>query len=416
MNFTTAKLPLAATNQFSQLFLDYVSAATQLQSFYSYAPDEDGCVKAASELSYNELNRNVLVAEITRQYADGSATLPKALIETLAIPGTYTICTGHQLVLFGGPLFFVYKIITTIKAATTVSARLQHPVVPVFWMASEDHDIDEIRSVSLYGKTLSWNETGGGAVGQLRTDSLEPLLAELEQVLGTAPGAPELAAQLREVYAPGQSLADATRRFVHLLFGDRVLVLDADSAALKRLFLPQLRAELETGIAQTLVTESIAALEKNGYSAQVNPRAINLFYLGKNTRERIDRSGDKFLLTGSAQTIERNTLLAELEQHPERFSPNVVLRPLYQQCILPNIAYVGGPGEIAYWLEFRSFFEAQKTNFPVLLPRAFALVVDKGTATKLAKLQVQLPELFEHVDTLLSNYVKRTAGAELSFE
>ncbi|MGL5892264.1 MAG: bacillithiol biosynthesis protein BshC, partial [Bacteroidia bacterium] len=163
-------------------------------------------------------------------------------------------------------------------------------------------------------------------------------------------------------------------------------------------------------------TESIAALEKNGYSAQVNPRAINLFYLGKNTRERIDRSGDNFLLTASAQTIERNTLLAELEQHPERFSPNVVLRPLYQQCILPNIAYIGGPGEIAYWLEFRSFFEAQKISFPVLLPRAFALVVDKGTATKLAKLQVQLPELFEHVDTLLGNYVKRTAGAELSFE
>ncbi|MFN8711479.1 MAG: bacillithiol biosynthesis cysteine-adding enzyme BshC, partial [Bacteroidota bacterium] len=202
----------------------------------------------------------------------------------------------------------------------------------------------------------------------------------------------------------------------HFLFGENVLVLDADSAELKRLFLPQLRAELEIGIAQSLVAESIADLERNGYSTQVNPRAINLFYLGQNTRERIDRSGNDFILAGSGRTIKRSTLLAELEQHPERFSPNVVMRPLYQQCILPNIAYIGGPGELAYWLEFRSFFEAQKVSFPVLLPRAFMLVVDKGTAGKLTKLQVQLPELFQQTDALISNYVKRTAGAELSFE
>ncbi len=416
MNFTASTLPLAATHQFSQLFLDYISAAPQLQPFYSYTPDEDGCVNAASELNYTEANRSVLVAEISRQYAAGAATLPQQLLEQLAQPGASTICTGHQLVLLGGPLFFVYKILTTIKAARTVSLRLQKPVVPVFWMASEDHDIDEIRRVNLYGKTLSWNEPGGGAVGHLRTDSLEAMLAELEQVLGTAPGAPELAAKLREIYAPGQSLADATRRFVHFLFGEHVLVLDADSAELKRLFLPQLRAELETGIAQHLVTKSIAGLEKNGYSAQVNPRAINLFYLGQNTRERIDHSGNDFLLASSGRTIDRSTLLAELEQHPERFSPNVVMRPLYQQCILPNIAYIGGPGELAYWLEFRSFFEAQKVSFPVLLPRAFMLVVDKGTAGKLTKLQVQLSELFQQTDMLLSNYVKRNAGAELSFE
>jgi bacillithiol biosynthesis cysteine-adding enzyme BshC len=416
MNFSTRTLALSETRQFSNLFLDYVNEVAALAPFYTYSPTEDGLVKAASANNYHEAHRIVLADVIKRQYETSGTTLPADLHTKLAVTGTLTVCTGHQLVLLGGPLFFVYKILTAIKTAALLEKRLQCAVVPVFWMAGEDHDIDEIRSVQLFGKTLSWDETGGGPVGRLRTDSLQPFLAELAQILGTAPGAAEMAQTMQQIYAPGSSLTDATRRFVHYLFGGKVLCLDPDEAALKHLFLPQLRAELESGIGLQPLSQSIAALEAAGYEAQVNPRPVNLFYITDTTRERIDRHGENFILANSNREIERTALLAELEQQPQNFSPNVVLRPLYQQHILPNIAYIGGPGELAYWLEYRTMFEAQQIAFPVLLPRAFMLVLDNGTASKLAKLNVDVTELFLPADELVKNYIKRTAGSQISFE
>jgi bacillithiol synthase len=403
MNFSTRHLTLSETRQFSKLFTDYVQQTGALNGYYAFPPDEAGLMASALSLKYNESHRAVLAGAIQAQYEKAGVKLPEALHQKLAAEGTLTVCTGHQLVLLGGPLFFVYKILTIIKTAAQLSERLQREVVPIFWMAGEDHDIDEIRSVQLYGKTINWNQTGGGPVGRLRTDSLQPFLEEMKTALD-------------EIYAPGRSLTEATRRFVHFLFGDKVLCLDPDDASLKKLFIPQLRAEMETGIALQPVSQSIAAIEAAGYEAQVNPRPINLFYITDTTRERIDRSGNDFILTGSNRIIPRHELLAELEQQPQNFSPNVVLRPLFQQHILPNIAYVGGPGELAYWLEYRAFFESQQIHFPVLMPRAFMLVLDKGTASKLAKLQTDLTELFLPTDELLKNYIKRTSGDQLSFE
>jgi bacillithiol synthase len=416
MNFATRTLALSETRQFSNLFLDYVNKVSALEPFYSYSPTEEGLVKAASANKYNEAHRSVLADAIKRQYETSGTALPADLHARLAATGTLTVCTGHQLVLLGGPLFFVYKILTAIKTAALLEKQTQHAVVPVFWMAGEDHDIDEIRSVQLYGKTLSWNETGGGPVGRLRTDSLQPFLAELAQLLGSAPGAAEMAEAMQMIYAPGSSLTDATRRFVHYLFGDTVLCLDPDEATLKQLFLPQLRAELENSIALQPVSQSIAALETAGYGAQVNPRPVNLFYMTDTTRERIDRHGENFILAHSNREIPRAELLAELEQQPQNFSPNVVMRPLYQQHILPNIAYIGGPGELAYWLEYRVMFEAQQIAFPVLLPRAFMLVIEQATASKLAKLNVEVTELFLPADELVKHYIKRSAGSQISFE
>jgi bacillithiol biosynthesis cysteine-adding enzyme BshC len=317
--------------------------------------------------------------------------------------------------LFTGPLFFIYKLLTTIHVAETTAIQLKRPVVPIYWLASEDHDIDEIRSIQVYGKTIRWNEIGGGAVGRLKTDSLQTVLDELAAALGTSPEAQQLTERLRDVYAPGQSLAEATRRMVHELFGHRILILDPDNRELKRSFSSSVADDLLNGTAQKYIQSAIERLAAAGYEIQVNPREINSFLLHENARERIEKRDGQFILVNSGKSFTQDQILTLLKEQPEQFSPNVVLRPLYQQVVLPNIAYVGGPGELAYWLEYRAYFMQMGVHFPVLQPRLFATIVDKTSLTKMAKLGVNTEDLFEDTDQLLRNYVQRQAGNAINF-
>lgn len=410
MAFHHSFIALDQTRQFSSLFLDYIQDKHTIKPFFSWSPTSEGYKASADAISYPEDRRKILIEAIREQYAESAVELPQRLVELLRQKNALTVCTGHQLCLFTGPLFFMYKLISTIKIAQQQTELLNRPVVPIYWMASEDHDIDEIRSIQLYNKTISWNESGGGAVGRLKTDSLQSVLDELSAVLGTSTEANELMKKIRIIYAPNQSLAEATRRMVHELFGDRLLVLDPDDTKLKREFLPIMQDDLVNGSAEKAVFSSIQELEKAGYEIQVNPRAINLFLLGDNSRDRIERVGDHFQLVHSQRLFSHEEILQLLDKQPELFSPNVVLRPLYQQLILPNIAYIGGPGELAYWLEYRKHFEETGIHFPVLQPRLFATIIDKSTANRLEKLNLNVIDLFEDSDQLLRRYVQQQTG------
>ncbi len=416
MPFRSTNVPFEKTGKFTRLFLDYISGDPKLSAFQAFAPDADGYRKAAGALYYEEKKRAVVADAILRQYAQSDVDLPADLFRDLSEPGTLTVCTGHQLCLFTGPLYFVYKILSTIRLAEFVAQASGKKCIPVYWMASEDHDFDEIASVNLFGKTLTWEKPGNGAVGNLRTNSLQAFPGELKTLMGESPAAVELHALFAKVYRPGRTLAAATRELVHELTGGKILVLDGNDAELKKLFVPYFKADLFAQIPFREVNATIAELEKAGYGAQVNPREINVFYLGENFRERIGQEGSKFRVVNTETTFTAEELENELQKHPEKFSPNVVLRPLYQQVLLPNIAYTGGPGELAYWLEYKRMFDHFGVTFPVLQPRHSVLLIDRASAERMQKFGISVEDLFTETEELVKKIVAANAGEAISLD
>lgn len=416
INFSAGNIAFASTHQFPKLFLDYVSGAEHLRSFYAHPPTQAGYAAAAAEMKYDESIRPVLVEVMREQYRNTEIAIDESLISQLALPGAMTVCTGHQLCLFTGPLYFIYKIISTINLAETQSKLLGKTVVPLYWMASEDHDFDEISSVHLFGKKLKWELEAKGAVGALSTDSLDTVLAELKTLLGDSAAATEFFAIIEKAYRPGRTLAQATREFVHTIFGGKVLILDANDKRLKKFFIPVIKNEIEKQDSEKLVNGSIEKLEALGYEAQVSPRKINLFFLKKGIRERIEEKEGKFVVLNSTFSFSKEELHYEIENYPGNFSPNVVLRPLYQQLILPNLAYVGGPGELAYWLEYKTMFDKFNVTFPILQPRHFALALEKIVMEKMAKLEIEMEDLFGDIEELIKTVVKKSTGDSTSLE
>ncbi|MBI3509659.1 MAG: bacillithiol biosynthesis cysteine-adding enzyme BshC [Bacteroidetes bacterium] len=414
MKFDSRSIPFDRIGQFPELFLDYVNGNEKVKDFFLHSPDQNGFRKAASSVLFDDEKRKTLVEVVSAQYASAGIS-NELLLNKLAQKNTFTICTGHQLCLFTGPLYFIYKIISAIRLAEELSSE-NISVVPVYWMASEDHDFAEISSVNLFGKKLKWELVSEGAVGELKTDSLKNVIEELRVIVGDSAHADELMEIFTRVYRAGRTLAQATCELVHEIFEGRVLVVDGNDARLKKYFVPVMKEEIESQHTGKMVNETMDALRKKGYGIQVNPRNINLFFMKPGIRERIEEKEGKFISVNGKMSFTKSELVNEIETHPENFSPNVVLRPLYQQIILPNIAYVGGPGEISYWLEYRKMFEAMNVSFPVLVPRNFILILDSSSIEKWEKAGLEVENIFDEAEQSISSFVKKNSGEEISLE
>ncbi len=400
-------LPLAQTGQFSTLFLDYISQKDSLRPFYNRFPTLDAFAgQIAEKQNFDEARRQVLVDALERQYAHIDN---RPDFSVLRQPNTFTVTTGHQLNIFTGPLYVVYKLITTINLARQLAkAYPDCQFVPVYWMATEDHDFAEINHFSLFGNAYAWQTEQRGAVGRMNPQELKTLFAEI----------PEKLALFETAYLQHKTLADAVRYYVNELFGaDGLICLDADDAALKRVFAPVMCDELLTQTAHDLVQTRTAQLEDLGYDAIITPREINLFYLDDQLRERIERQPDgSYAVLHTDLRFSESDLLILLDEHPERFSPNVVLRPLYQETILPNLAYIGGPSEVPYWLQLGAVFNQYNTPFPLLMPRNFALYVPRVSAQRVHKLGLTPEQLFQDTQTLKHEFVDTHARHALKFD
>lgn len=388
-----SSIPFEETNNFSSIFLDYINQKDSLKPFYNHFPSIDNFRKTIEEKKRFE-HREILCEVLESQYNDLQNTKEvEKNIELLKQENTFTITSGHQLNIATGPLFFVYKIISAINSCKELKNKYQqYNFVPVYWMASEDHDYEEIKSFSLFGKTHSWETEQTGAVGRFSLDSIQSMLDELNEPIPTL-----------EHYRSSENLAEATLKIVHELFGNEGLViLDADNSALKKLFFPYAKKEIEENTSFNAVNSSNTELEKNGYKSQAFPREINLFHLEENSRNRIIKDGSSFSTTeGKKLDID------QLKKHPEQISPNVILRPLYQEIILPNLAYIGGPGELAYWFQLKKTFEAFDVDFPILMPRSHSLVIQPNLNKKLSKLNITPTELFVTPKELTATYLSK---------
>lgn len=407
-----------SSGYFSPLMNDYLNRKPELQQFYNRFPEigNFGAQLSEKQANFNNANRAVLVSALTKQYT--SHTVSEATgknIISLANSNTFTVTTGHQLNLFTGPLYFLYKIISTINL--TKELKQQYPeydFVPMYWMATEDHDFEEINYFNFKGKKFRWNRKSSGAVGRLSTEGLDAFLEIFAMELGTADNALEIKKRFSESYLDHDNLADATLYLANSLFGDYGLViLDADNADLKREFIPYVKEELLQQTASRQVQHTISNLKD--YNIQVNPREINLFYLDTNLRERIIFQDGTYYVNNTDIHFSESGILSELDKHPERFSPNVVMRPLYQEVILPNLCYIGGGGEIAYWLELKSYFDAVNVTFPILLLRNSVLLATEKQLKKADRLQLNWADLFSKQPVLVNKKIKDLSEFPIDF-
>ncbi len=405
-----AKVAFDKTGSFSRIFLDYLAGEPKLAHTHAFEPSIAGFEQALSYRKLSSATRNTLAEVLQGQYA--GLQVSEAVqnnIALLARQNTFTVTTGHQLNIFTGPLFFIYKIITTINICRELQQNFpEYNFVPVYWMGSEDHDYAEINHIHVAGKKYTWHTSQTGAVGRFSPAGLPELAAEI----------PGRTAIFKRAYSNNPNLAAATRQYVNELFGHTgLVVLEPDNAELKKLFLPVVEEEIMGQVSYKEVLARNEFLLAQGYRPQLNPREVNLFYLDEGLRERLERVDGHFVVTNTGLSFSQAELLALARAHPEKISPNVILRPVYQEVILPNLGYVGGPSELAYWLQYKGMFDALKLDFPVLMPRNFGLYLDKNAQRKQQKLGLVYQDLFLHLDALQKKYVhSQNTGLNLDKE
>lgn len=406
------------TGYFSDLICDYLDKKQELNVLFNRFPSLENFKAQLDEKSntFHHNNRVTLAKVLEEQYRSFDISkLTQQNIKSLKERKTYTITTGHQLNLFTGPLYFLYKIISTINL--TKSLKKKYPdndFVPVYWMATEDHDFEEINYFNFKGKKIRWNRSSAGAVGRLDTNGLNAVLDVLKDELGPGDNAKQLEEWFNEAYIEHNNLADATRYLANKLFGSQGLVIiDADDIYLKNLFLPYVEDELLKQASYKLVSKTNQLIESLNYKVQVNPREINLFYLKENLRERIELLNGKYTIVNTDIQFSKKEILSELKAHPERFSPNVIMRPLYQEVILPNLCYIGGGGELAYWFQLKSNFVDQNVTFPILLLRNSVLIKTQKQHEKLDRLDVNVTDLFLKRDTYINKKVRQISNIDI---
>ncbi len=387
---------------FEPLISDYLAQKSSLSDLTNGFPSIETCLDHADKRTFSSMKRIELAEIISKQYGEMKITgQVSENIQALRSEKTFTITTGHQLCLFTGPLYFIYKILSTIKLCKQLNETSDKHFVPVYWMASEDHDFEEVNHAYFFQKKLIWQNDETGAVGEMNPKAIALLIDELKLLFGNAQADSDWMGMLNKAYGHS-TLADATRYLANELFGRfGLVILDGNNHALKKNFSEILRQELFEGLSFEKISSVNLRLTESNYKAHVNPRQINLFYLQKGIRSRIEKINEQqWKVVDHSIEWNRDELLSELDQYPERFSPNVIMRPMYQECILPNIAYVGGPGEIAYWLQLKTNFDAHEIPFPLLILRDSVLLINEKVKGKMEKLGLQPQQLFLEKEAL----------------
>ncbi len=418
MKIRKETIPYAQTGYFSHLAVDYIEGKDTLHPFYKYPFKLESFAKAINDKQKQSVDRNLLKEVLIEQYSSfnqDELSVTGRNIEYLTDEKTFVIVTAHQPNLFLGPLYLLYKIISAINLAERLNKEFPvYRFLPVYWMGSEDHDTEELSQVHLFGRTLTWDDGIHGAFGRKSARLLQPLLNELKTILGESEQAVRLLQLLNEAYKAENTIAAATRRMLHELFGQYgLIVLDGDNKELKRKFAPVMKEDLIYEGIHHIIEQSTQQLEKN-YKVQAKPRDINLFYLIGETRNRIIKEGDKWKVLNTDIELSLIQMEEELKKHPERFSPNVILRPLYQEMILPSVAFVGGGAEVAYFMELKSAFEKFNLNFPIVVLRNSVLWMDASQNKKWSNIGFTGLQLFENTDALVNEFVKQHSSLSIN--
>jgi bacillithiol synthase len=410
-------IPRKFTGLFSDNALQLIQNQKALTDLINQPFSLDAFQSQITEKSqnFNKDQRLLLQKVLYSRYKNYQITptdLIRDHLEKIADSQTFTITTGHQLNLFSGPIFFIYKILHVIKLCQELKARYpKHHFVPVYWMASEDHDFEEIKTVKIFNKSITWETGQQGAVGRFECANLEEVKKDFLLFFERFPESEifNLFEQLK-----GKTYGEAFFKFIHKLFSEfGLIILDGDDKQLKTAFSQIMKRELLSPFAQKAVQETGLILVKKGFKEQVHPRPINLFFLNEKGRFRIETASNGFQINDTF--FQNSQLLQLLEESPESFSPNVVLRPVYQEFTLPNLCYVGGVGELNYWLQLKSVFEKANVTYPLIQVRNSALWLDEVSKKKWKELDFNLEDIFKSEPALKKLFIEKNATEEADF-
>ncbi|HYH14874.1 MAG TPA: bacillithiol biosynthesis cysteine-adding enzyme BshC [Flavisolibacter sp.] len=415
--FAAQRIPYQLTGAFNKIVLDYLEGAEPLASFYENQPTLEGVRQAVLRKQGQAIDRTLLHEALLEQYRGvQSSKVVDQQIRLLQKPTTFTVCTAHQPNLFTGPLYFIYKILHAIKLANELKQQLpDYDFVPVYYMGSEDADLAELNHFYVEGKRYEWATPQTGAVGRMQVDKkLLALLEELGGQLSIYPYGREWVETIRSFFKVDVTIQEATFQLVHHLFADLgLVVLIADQPVLKAIMRPVFEEDLFNHTPSQIVSNTGLKLNKQ-YTEQAHARDINLFYFKDAIRERIERKGESFIVCNTDIMFSNEGLKEELQHYPERFSPNVILRGLYQESILPNVAFIGGGGEIAYWLQLKDLFQHYKIPYPVLVLRNSFLIMEKKWQEKVEKLGLTIATIFQPINIIINNLVQQRTTNDLS--
>ncbi len=421
--FTPYHIDPRKVGAFAPIVMDYLSGKLRADGNAPWDPDPKSIEAALKKREGQMPDRQVLGKALFDQYQrdigglkDDADRSVRENIEALENEGVYTVTTGHQLSLFTGPLYFIYKIVSTINLAERLNEEFQGcNFIPVFWMASEDHDREEVATVQVFGDPIYWSDDQLGPVGRMRTNRIPEAVEALKGRFSDDAREQWLIGLIEEAYQGHETVGAATRYLVHRLFRDRgLLILDGDDRQLKREFVPEMREELRNGSLGKGVEESARTLGGK-YELQATPREINLFYIENGLRERMVKDEKGWRVLGTNLSFDEAGIERLMDENPECLSPNVVARPLYQEKVLPNVAYVGGGAEVAYWMELPKAFEHFGIPFPVPLLRDSAILIDRNTVKRVRKAGFGWEDLFRDTDALIRETVKEELSENFQF-
>jgi len=363
------------------------------------------------------VDRSVLQAVLHDQYNLLSAKPGiTAQIDALGNEHTFTVATAHQPCLFTGPVFVLSKAISTIKLARQLNEALNgYHIIPCFVIGSEDHDVEELNHCYLFGKKITWDTDQSGPLGHFDLDGIETCLEEVSELLQNSRFGPELLDLLKQAHSPDKNFAQSFQYILNELLGEfGLLVLNTDDKRLKEIFKPFILDEIIHSTSKPIILDTQKKLNTLGFSETTHVRDINLFYFGKGFRHRIERENSHYVVLNHDKSFDETSIREEVNHFPEKFSPNVILRPLYQEVVIPNLAYVGGGGELAYWLERKAQFEALGIPYPMLVRRDSFMIISKEQKNILDQFDLSVGELAMRTDMLLNHITEKLSSRELS--
>jgi len=411
-------------------FLNDYYNTQKFEELRTYAPKiEEVATAIEGRKNFSQKKRSTLVSVLKEQYQEAQIQLSGLLAEninSLEKTNTYTITTGQQIHLGLGPLYVIYKAFDTIAIANELSQK--HPdcnFVPVFWMATEDHDLEEIAEIDVFGNKVKWTTDQVGPVGRMNTVGIAELFDQILEEYNFSEDQKTFLAKCSKIYSTSQNLSIAFRRLLHQYTKDcGLVILDADDAELKESFKEVMSDELQFKNFEAL-TKSTQKLEELGYAKQLNIRECNLFDMSTGDRKKITKN------IGAVAAASREIDFYNL-------SPNAALRPFYQEWILPNLVYVGGPSEIKYWLQLKGIFDNYSFPMPLLHLRKSNIILperikktysseDLGRlfqqkseitthySNELSKLNQEFDNLFKSISEGLTNYSELAAQSFKGF-
>lgn len=393
------------------LFLDYLYEFDNVKNFYKYNfRSKDGYPQLFKSILESKRNKTFRLSPIIEnQYLGFSNLSPKTSknLDIIDNPKTIAVVTGQQLGILGGPLYTIYKIITAIRLANQLNERFDDfKFVPVFWLEGDDHDFNEVRSVNIFDpenqvvsvgyKEEIEDDDAKQSVGNIIFDeSINDFTSKIESLLRDTDFKSDLFLNLKNFYKAGKSFKQSFKELLFWLFDEYGLIIfDPQDIEIKKLLKPIFTKEINDFVVHTQKLIQTSAELEELYHAQVKVKPVNLFYHTDDGRYSIEPVDEIFKLKRKRKQFTKEEILNEINNSPERFSPNVLLRPICQDYLLPTGIYIGGPSEISYFAQVTPLYDFYKIVAPIIYPRSSVTLIEKNVSAALDKYDLSLSDIF----------------------